>query len=120
MAVRAAFPGRLYFPAYPSLLTKIFFRFFPSCSYTVFALPFNETSDMPRTKASSAVPEDHFVLVLPSLGYDLPRLGPWAPMNKRARGSNHWAPQQPLKILLSDLLVGEEGFDNAKPLLRLV
>ena len=33
---------------------------------------------------------------------------------------NSLTPQLPLKILLSDLLVGEEGFGNAKPLLRLV
>ena len=31
---------------------------------------------------------------------------------------NSLAPQQPLKILLSDLLVGEEGFGNVAPLLR--
>ena len=52
------------------------FRFFPSYSYTVFALPFSETSDMLRTKSSSAMPQDYFVLVLPSLGYNFPRLGP--------------------------------------------
>ena len=33
------------------------FRFFPSCSYTVFALPFSEISDMPRTESSSAAPK---------------------------------------------------------------
>ena len=58
MAVRAAFPGRytfqrtlLYWPRY--------FRFFPSCSYTVFALPSRDTSDMPRTESSSAVSQDY-------------------------------------------------------------
>ena len=58
MAVRAAFPGRytfqrtlLYWPRY--------FRFFPSCSYTVFALPSRDTSDMPRTESSSVVSQDY-------------------------------------------------------------
>ena len=67
--------------------------FFPSCSYTVFALPSSETSDMPRTESSSAVSQDYFVLALPILGYNLPRLGLWAPMNKWARATNYWAPQ---------------------------
>ena len=78
MAVRAAFPSRytfqrtlLYWPRY--------FRFFPSCSYTLFALPSSETSDMPRTESSSTVSQGYFVLVLPSLGYNVPRLGPLGP-----------------------------------------
>ena len=33
--------------------------FFPSCSYTVFALPSRGTSDMPRTESSSAVSQDY-------------------------------------------------------------
>ena len=99
MAVRAVFPGRytfqrilLYWPRY--------FRFFSSCSYTLFALPSSETSDMPRTKSSSAVSQNYFVLVLPSLGYNLLRLGPWAPMNKWARATNYWAPQYYIEIKL--------------------
>ena len=58
MAVRAAFPGRytfqrtiLYWPRY--------FRFFPSYSYTVFALPSRETSDMLRTESFSAVSQNY-------------------------------------------------------------
>ena len=67
--------------------------FFPNYSYTASALPSRETSDMPRTESSSAIFQDYFVFVLPSLGYNLPRLGPWAPMDKWARATNYWAPQ---------------------------
>ena len=54
--------------------------FLLSWSYTVFALPSEETSDMPRTESSSAVSQGYFVLVLPSLGHNLPRLGPLGPV----------------------------------------
>ena len=37
--------------------------FLSNCSYTVFALPSSETSDMPRTESSSAVSQGYFVLV---------------------------------------------------------
>ena len=69
-----------------------YFRFFPSCSYTIFTLSFGGILDMPRTELSSAVSQDHFVLVLPSPSYNLPRLGPWAPMDQWARATNYWAP----------------------------
>ena len=58
---------------------------------------------MPRTESSSAVSQDYFVLVLPILGHNLPRLGPWAPMNKWARATNYWAPQLFYYIFLSPL-----------------
>ena len=69
------------------------FRFFPDCFCSVFVLPPRGTSDIPRTESSSAVSQDYFVLVLPILDYNLPRLGPWTPMNKWARVANYWAPQ---------------------------
>ena len=53
--------------------------FLPSWSYTVFAFPSEETSDMPRTESSSAVSQGYFVLVLQSLGHNFPRLGPLGP-----------------------------------------
>ena len=90
-AVRAAFPGRYTFQRI-LLFWPRYFKFFPSCSYTVFALPFSEISDMPRTKSSLAVSQDYFTLALPCLGYNLPWLRPWAPMNKWARATNYWAP----------------------------
>ena len=49
--------------------------FLPSWSYTVFALPSDETSDMPRIESSSALSQGYFVLVLSSLGHNLPWLG---------------------------------------------
>ena len=53
--------------------------FFPSCFYTIFALSSCEISDMSRTESSSAVSQGYFVLVLPSPGHHLPRLGPLDP-----------------------------------------
>ena len=53
--------------------------FLPSWSYTIFAFPSGETSDMPRTESSSAVSQGYFVLVLQSLGHNFPRLGPLGP-----------------------------------------
>ena len=91
--IKDSFPWSFTLSSVSFSIDRDIFRFFPSCSYTIFALPFSETSDMLRTKSSSAVPQDHFVLVLPSLGYNLPQLGPWALMNKRVRALNHWAPQ---------------------------
>ena len=67
--------------------------FFLNCSYTFFALPSRGTSNMPRTESSSAVFQDLFGLLLPILGYALPRLEPWAPMQKWARATSYWAPQ---------------------------
>ena len=61
MTVRAAFPLSLVV-----ILSSVSFSidldildFFPNCSYTVFALPSKETSDMPRTESSSAVSQDY-------------------------------------------------------------
>ena len=93
MVVRTAFPGCLYFPVYHFLLTQIFLDFSQAVFYTIFALPSCEISDMPRTKSSSAVSQGYSVLVLLSLGYNPPRLGPWAPMDKWAKATNYWAPQ---------------------------
>ena len=76
---KGSFPWSLYFLAYPSLLTLDILDFLPSWSYTVFALPSDETSDMPRTESSSAVSQGYFVLVLQSLGHNFPRLGPLGP-----------------------------------------
>ena len=53
--------------------------FLPSWSYTVFppfALLSGETLDTPRTESSSVVSQGYCVLVLSSLGHNLPRLGP--------------------------------------------
>ena len=119
MAVKAAFLDRYSFQRI-LFYWRRYFRFFPSCFYTIFAISSYGTSDMPRTKSSSAVSQGHFVLVSMILGYNPSRLGPWVPMNKWEWPTNCWAPQQLLKTLLSDLLVGEEGFGNTQPLLWLV
>ena len=95
MAVSAAFPlslvvklSRVSFPIDINI-----FRFFPDCFCFVFVLPSRGISDMPRTELSSAVSQDYFVLVLPILDYNLPRLRPWAPMNKWARATDYRALQ---------------------------
>ena len=78
MAVRAAFPLSLVviLSSVPLSIDLDILDFFPNYSYTVFALPSRETSDMPRTESSSAMSQDYFVLVSSILGYNPSRLGP--------------------------------------------
>ena len=61
MAVRAAFPLSLVVILYnaPIFIDLDILDFFPNCSYTIFALPSSETSDMPRTESSSAESQDY-------------------------------------------------------------
>ena len=61
MAVRAAFPLSLVviLSSVPFSIDLDILYFFTNCSYTVFAPPSRETSDMPRTESSSAVSEDY-------------------------------------------------------------
>ena len=61
MAVRAAFPLSLVviLSSVPLSIDLDILYFFPNFSYTVFALPSRETSDMPRTESSSAVSQNH-------------------------------------------------------------
>ena len=61
MVVRAAFPLSLVviLSSVPFSIDLDILDFFPNCSYTVFALPSRETSDMPRTKSSSAVSQNY-------------------------------------------------------------
>ena len=61
MAVRAAFPLTLVVILFsvPFSIDLDILDFFPNCSYTVFALPFRETTDMLRTESSSAVSQDY-------------------------------------------------------------
>ena len=106
MAVRTTFPlslvVKLSSVSFP--IDIDIFRFFPNYSYTVFVLPSRGTPDMLRTESSSAVSQDYFVLVSPILGYNLPRLGPWAPMNKWDRATNYWAPYLIFYLSLSFLI----------------
>ena len=61
MAVMATFPLSLVviLSSVPFSIDLDILDFFPNCSYTVFALPSRETSDMSRTESSSAVSQDH-------------------------------------------------------------
>ena len=61
MAVRAAFPLSLVVILSSALvfIDLDILDFFPNCSYTIFALPSRETSDMPRTELSSAESQDY-------------------------------------------------------------
>ena len=61
MAVMAAFPLSLVviLSSIPLSIDLDILDFFPNCSYTVFALPSRETSDMPRTESSSAVSQNY-------------------------------------------------------------
>ena len=60
MAVRAAFPLSLVvLSSAPFSIDLDILDFFPNCSYTFFALPSRETSDMPRTESSSAVSQGY-------------------------------------------------------------
>ena len=61
MAVRATFPLSLVviLSNVPFSIDLDILDFFPNCSYTVFALPSRETSDMPRTESSSAESQDY-------------------------------------------------------------
>ena len=61
MAVRAAFPLSLVviLSSVPFSIDLDILDFFPNCCYTVFALPYRETSDMPRTESSSAVSQNY-------------------------------------------------------------
>ena len=45
---KGSFPWSFILSSAPFSIGLDIFRFFPSYSYTVFALPFSETSDMPR------------------------------------------------------------------------
>ena len=61
MAIRAAFPLSLVviLSSAPFSIDLDILDFFPNCSYTAFALPSRETSDMPRTESSSDVSQDY-------------------------------------------------------------
>ena len=61
MAVRTAFPLSLVviLSSVPFSIDLDILDFFPNCSYTVFALPSRETSNMPRTESSSAMSQDY-------------------------------------------------------------
>ena len=107
MAVKAAFPSRYSFQ-HTLFYWRRYFRFFPSCFCTIFALSSYGTSDMPRTESSSTVSQGHFVLVLMILGYNPSRLGPWAPMNKWDWPTNCWAPQL---LLLDHIYSIKVSFD---------
>ena len=61
MAVRAVFPLSLVviLSSVPFSIDLDILDFFPNCSYTVFALPSRDTSDMPRTESSLAASQDY-------------------------------------------------------------
>ena len=79
---------------------------------------FQERSGMPRTKSSLAISQAiwTFIVCPRQCLSSAQALGP----NVKWVGViNSLAPQQPLKILLSDPLVGEEGFGDVEPISRL-
>ena len=59
MAVREVFLVRYTFQRTPFFYWHRYFRFFPSCFYTFFALPSRESLDMPRTELSSAISQGY-------------------------------------------------------------
>ena len=56
---KGSFPWSFILSSVPLYIDLDILDFFPSCSYTVFALPSSETSDMLRTESSSAVSLDY-------------------------------------------------------------
>ena len=88
---KSSFPWSLYFPAYPFTDLDIldFFQTVP--------IPFLPFLPMrPRTcrglNHPRLCPKSILYLYYLILGHNLPRLGPWALMNKWARAANYWAP----------------------------
>ena len=78
MAVMAAFPLSLVIilPSVPfSINIDILDFFFQNYSYTVLALSFRGTLDMPRTKLSSAMSQDYLDFYYPSSAIPLLGLG---------------------------------------------
>ena len=61
MTVRTGFPLSLVviLSSVPFSIDLDILDFFPNCSYTVFAIPSRDTSDMPRTESSSAASQDY-------------------------------------------------------------
>ena len=65
---KAAFPLSLVviLSSVPFSIDLDILDFFPNCSYTIFALPSRDTSDMPRTESSSAASQDYLDFCYPS------------------------------------------------------
>ena len=82
---------------------------------------FSGILDLPRTELSSAVSQSCFVLYIVELGPQLSSAWVFGlSTGKWAWPINYWAPQQPLKTLLSDFLVGKEGFGKPEPSIWLI
>ena len=95
MAVMIAFPLSLVviLSSVPFSINIDILCFSQNCSYTVLALSFRGTLDMPRTELSSAMSQDYlnFYYLSSAILFLGSSLGPKC--KKWARATNSWAPQ---------------------------